>query len=457
METVKPRKGTRLHTFFLRYLFFLCIGIIILVALLIGLFMFAFSANIILPANYAETQITLAKDRIATSSSVTDEMIPDLVDYAVISNKGEFLSGTLTEKEASHAWRLKQRGETKSNARFYAFVEREQEVCILRYGLVPEYRTPVMRKYLPNPQLTVLLLFIIGVIIQATVLAVHFGRRLKRKMMGLQEAIEKIQHQNLDFHLKPSGIREIDDIALSFEQMKEALNTSLTQQWQAERARREQISALAHDLKTPLTIIRGNAELLLDTVQDEVQKEYNTYILKNTLEIEKFTKQLLDISNMEQRVGGVKTTVELASFIQQLEQQMKALALEKNIEVIVVKDKLPDVFMIEEELFYRALLNLIVNAIEHTPYNSKVTLSVQGEADVIHFTVIDSGAGFSPQDVKEATKQFYRGDPSRNTANHHGMGLYIVESIIQKHGGTLTLANDSITGGGKVIITIATS
>ncbi|WP_233732482.1 ATP-binding protein [Lysinibacillus sp. YS11] len=113
--------------------------------------------------------------------------------------------------------------------------------------------------------------------------------------------------------------------------------------------------------------------------------------------------------------------------------------------------------MIEEELFYRALLNLIVNAIEHTPYNSKVTLSVQGEADVIHFTVIDSGAGFSPQDVKEATKQFYRGDPSRNTANHHGMGLYIAESIIQKHGGTLTLANDSITGGGKVIATIATS
>ncbi|MEK4174132.1 HAMP domain-containing sensor histidine kinase [Lysinibacillus sp. FSL L8-0312] len=457
MEMIKPRKGTHLHTFFLRYLFFLCLSIILLGALLIGLFMFAFSATIILPANYAETQITLAKDRIATSSEVTDDMIPDLVDYAVISNKGEFLSGTLTEKEASHAWRLKEKGETKSNVRFYAFVEREQEVCILRYGLVPEYRSPVMRKYLPNPQLTALLLFIIGVIVQATVLAVHFGRRLKRKMLGLQEAIEKIQHQNLDFHIKPSGIREIDDIALSFEQMKEALNTSLTQQWQAERARREQISALAHDLKTPLTIIRGNAELLLDTVQDEVQKEYNTYILKNTLEIEKFTKQLMDISNMEQSVGGVKTTVELASFIQQLEQQMKALALEKNLEVSVEKDKLPDAFMIEEELFYRALLNLIVNAIEHTPHNSKVTLSVQREADIIHFTVMDSGAGFSSQDLKRATKQFYRGDPSRNAADHHGMGLYIAESIIQKHGGTLTLANDSITGGGKVIITIATS
>ncbi|WP_230874900.1 sensor histidine kinase [Lysinibacillus cavernae] len=426
-------------------------------ALVLGLFMFAFSANIILPANYAETQITLAKDRIASSMSVTADMIPDLVDYAVISNQGEFISGNLTEKEAFHAWYLMQKGETQGSTRFYAFIEREQEVCILSYHLVPEYRSAVMRKYLPNPQLMILLLFIIGVIVQVTVLAVHFGRSLKRKMMGLQEAIEKIQNQNLDFQLNPSGIREIDDIALSFEHMKEALNTSLKQQWEAERSRREQISALAHDLKTPLTIIRGNAELLLDTVQDETQREYNEYIVKNTIEIEKFTKQLMDISKVEQSVVSAKTNVDMDSFIQQLEQQMKALALEKSLEVSVESDKLPVSFMIEEELFYRALLNLIVNAVEHTPTKGKVTLSIQGETNFVHFTVIDSGAGFSSKDLKEATKQFYRGDPSRNAANHHGMGLYIAESIIQKQGGTLSLANDLITGGGKVTITIATS
>lgn len=84
-------------------------------------------------------------------------------------------------------------------------------------------------------------------------------------------------------------------------------------------------------------------------------------------------------------------------------------------------------------------------------------MSVQGENNVVHFTVTDSGTGFSPQDLKEATKQFYRGDPSRNSANHYGMGLYIAQSIIQKHGGTLTLDNDSLTGGGKVTITIVTS
>ena len=451
---MRPNKGIRLHTFFLRYLFFLSLGVILLVVLLLGLTLFALSTNIVLPANYAETQISLSRDRIASSSSVTADMIPDLVDYAVFSKEGKFLAGNLSNKEAFKAWDAMTKKHSQSITHFYSFIERENEICILRYDLVPQYRSAIMRKYLPNPQLLDILLFIIGVITIATVLAIHFGRKLKKKMFSLQEAIEKIQNQNLDFSINPTGIREIDNISFSLEQMKGALNNSLKQQWELEQARREQISALAHDLKTPLTIIRGNAELLQDTVQDETQREYNDYILKNTMEIEKFTKQLIDLSKMEQKIVSEKANVEMDAFILQLEHQMKALSLEKSLEVIVEKDNLPPSIFMDKELFYRAMLNLIVNAVEHSPIKSKVILLVQGEMNFVHFTVVDSGAGFSAKDLKEATKQFYRGDPSRNSANHHGMGLYIAQSIITKHGGTLTLENDSMSGGGKVTITI---
>jgi len=451
---MRPNKGIRLHTFFLRYLFFLSLGVILLVVLLLGLTLFALSTNIVLPANYAETQISLSRDRIASSSSVTADMIPDLVDYAVFSKEGKFLAGNLSNKEAFKAWDVMKKKHSQSITHFYSFIERENEICILRYDLVPQYRSAIMRKYLPNPQLLDILLFIIGVITIATVLAIHFGRKLKKKMFSLQEAIEKIQNQNLDFSINPTGIREIDNISFSLEQMKGALNNSLKQQWELEQARREQISALAHDLKTPLTIIRGNAELLQDTVQDETQREYNDYILKNTMEIEKFTKQLIDLSKMEQKVVSEKANVEMDAFILQLEHQMKALSLEKCLEVIVEKDNLPASIFMDKELFYRAMLNLIVNAVEHSPIKSKVILLVQGEMNFVHFIVVDSGAGFSAKDLNEATKQFYRGDPSRNSANHHGMGLYIAQSIITKHGGTLTLENDSMSGGGKVTITI---
>lgn len=451
---MRPNKGTRLHTFFLRYLFFLSLGTILLVVLLIGLTMFALSTNIVLPANYAETHISLSRDRIASSSTVTADMIPDLVDYAVFSKEGKFLAGNLSEKEAFKAWNVMRKRKTSNGSQFYSFIERENEICILRYHLVPQYRSEFLRKHLPNPQLLEFLLFIIGIVTYATVLAIHFGRSLKKKMFGLQEAIEKIQNQNLDFTINPSGIREVDEISNSLEQMREALNSSLKQQWESEQTRREQISALAHDLKTPLTIIRGNAELLQDTVQDDIQKEYNNYILKNTIEIEKFTKELIDLSKMKNNIAREKTNVKMDVFMIEVEHQMRALSLEKKLQIVVQKEMLPALIWIDEEQFYRAMINVIANAVEHTPENGKVTLIVQGAANVIQFTVTDSGYGFSPKDLNEATKQFYRGDPSRNAGNHHGMGLYIAQSIVQSHDGTLLIDNDLSAGGGKVTITI---
>ncbi|MFJ7913586.1 MULTISPECIES: sensor histidine kinase [unclassified Lysinibacillus] len=454
METIKPTKGTRLHTFFLRYLLFLSLGTILLVVILFSIFLFTFSTNIVLPANYAESQITLSKDRIASSSSVTADIIPDLVDYAVFSKDGQFLTGNLSEKEAFKAWDVMKKRETRNSSQFYSFIERENEICILRYYLVPQYRSEILRKYLPNPQLLEFLVFIIGIVAYATVLAIHFGRSLKKKMFGLQEAIEKIQNQNLDFTINHSGIREIDEISVSLEQMKEALNSSLKQQWESEQARREQISALAHDLKTPLTIIRGNAELLQDTAQDDIQREYNDYILKNTMEIEKFTKELIDLSKMERNVTREKTNVKTDAFMTDVEQQMRALSLEKRLQVDIQKEILPARIFIDEEQFYRAILNVIANAVEHTPEYGKVTLTVQVATDVIRFIVTDNGCGFSPRDLNEATKQFYRGDPSRNAGDHHGMGLYIAQSIVQRHAGTLLIDNDLLAGGGRVTISI---
>ncbi|MDM5247038.1 HAMP domain-containing sensor histidine kinase [Lysinibacillus sp. G4S2] len=454
METMKPNKGTRLHTFFLKYLLFLCIGTILFVVLLFSLFLLSFSTNIVLPANYAETQISLSRDRIASSSSITADIIPDLVDYAVFSKDGQFLAGNLSEKEAFKAWDVMKKGGTQSGSQFYSFIERENEICILRYYLVPQYRSEILRQYFPNPQLLEFLLLIIGIVSYAAVLAIHFGRSLKKKMFGLQEAIEKIQNQNLDFTINHSGIREIDEISMSLEQMKEALNSSLKQQWETEQTRREQISALAHDLKTPLTIIRGNAELLQDTVQDDMQREYNDYILKNTIVIEKFTKELIDLSKMEKNIVREKTFVKTEKFLTELDNQMKALSSEKKLHVDVQKGILPERIFIDEELFSRAILNIIVNAVEYTPINGNVFLSVEGATDIVQFIVTDSGCGFSPKDLNEATKQFYRGDPSRNAGNHHGMGLYIAQSIVQKHGGTLLIDNDLSTGGGKVTITI---
>lgn len=454
MEIMKRHKTIRLRTFFLQYLFLFCIGTLVLLALLIGLFSLGLSYGAILPANYAENQIAAVKESIASSAEVTPDMIPDTVKYAVFSSGGNFVSGNLTVEDANHAWMSIQDGEKSNIPHSYFVIQRENQVCILRYSLVPQFNSSFLRNYLPNPQILGILVFILSFLIQAAVLTSRFVKKLAQEMTGLQEATTKIQNQDLEFTIQPCGIREIDDVLASLERMKEELKASLKQQWEMEQSRREQISALAHDIKTPLTIIRGNAELLYDTAQDDAQREYNEYILKNAARIEKYTKELIDLSKLQSRIIQEVTRVETDKLLTELEEQMRALASQKSLQVFIQKEKFPEFIMIDRNLFLRAVLNVITNAAEHTPPNGSITLLVRSMQNNVCFTVTDSGCGFSPTDSKEATKQFYMGNQSRGGGNHHGMGLYIAESIIRNHGGTLTLENVKPSGGGKVTMTI---
>ncbi|WP_054941599.1 HAMP domain-containing sensor histidine kinase [Paenibacillus ihuae] len=454
MEAVKRIKTVRLRTFFLQYLLFLSTGTIMLLVVLLGLFTLAFASNTILPANYAEKEIAVFKERLASSESVSPDAVPEMLDYTVFSSQGELLAGNLNRSEAADAWEISQRGDHQ-DSHFYTTARRGQEIWIFRYSLTPQYASPSLRSYLPNPQLLGILLFIFGVLLQAALLAALFGRRLSEKMAGLQEATENIQRENLEFTVKPSGIREIDDVLASLDRMKEALHTSLKQQWELERSRREQISALAHDIKTPLTVIRGNAELLKETTQNESQQEYNGYILRSAGDIEAFVQEVIDLSSLQASTAPQQSLVSTAEFIEELELQMKALSSGKNLHPSVLKESVPEFLFIHKELFQRAIANVLSNAAEHTPQQGSITLQVRGDDDAVHFTVTDTGSGFSPADLKEAANQFYRGDQSRSSGKHHGMGLYIAKSAAQLHGGSLTLDNVSPSGGGKVTISIS--
>lgn len=447
----------RLRTFFLQYLLILSAGTILLLLLLLGLFTATFSANVILPANYAEKEIEAVKHELEAGDEDAAAVIPKLADYAIFTAEGKLLTGSLNTKDADHARELILQGKNRDSY-FYTSFRHEGELWIFRYTLTPQFASPLLRSYLPNPQLVAVLLFILGVLILAAVLAARFGRRLTQKMAGLQEATDSIRQENLAFTVRPSGIIEIDEMLVSLDQMKEALQASLKRQWELERSRREQISALAHDIKTPLTIIRGNAELLQETVQDEAQREYNEYILQSAADIEAFVQEVIDLSSQQAAPRKRKALTHLTDLMAELESQLRALSSGRDISAQVTMDNaLPERIVIDKELLQRGIINILANAVEHTPPQGKVTLDIRRDGDgAISFTVTDTGSGFSPAGLREAASQFYMGDQSRSSGKHHGMGLYIAESAAQQHGGTLTLENAAPSGGAKVTVRIKT-
>lgn len=453
---MKPSKTVRLRTFFLQYLLLLSAGTILLLILLLGVFTLAFAGEAILPANYAEKEIAVLKEQLASGSTVTPEEVPAMLDYTVFTREGKRLSGNLSPSEAAYALKTVQQGDDR-NSYYYTSVLHGQELWIFRYSITPQYASPLLRSYLPNPQLLAVLLFISGVVLQAALLAALFGRRLSEKLSGLQEATEHIQRENLEFTVKPSGIREIDEVLASLDQMKDALHASLKQQWELERSRREQISALAHDIKTPLTIIRGNAELLAETPQNTAQQEYNGYILRSAGDIEAFVQEVIDLSSLQAGSLRQESLAPAEGLIEELELQLKALASGRDLQISVQKENLPDFLFIYRELLQRGIVNVLMNAAEHTPPQGSVDLLVRSDGNSVHFIVTDTGPGFSQTGLKEAANQFYRDDQSRSSGNHHGMGLYIARSAAHQHGGSLILENASPSGGGKVTISIPIS
>ncbi len=449
------KKAVKLRTIFIRYLFVFSIITIFLMAVSAIFFSALPSYERILSANYAEKQVLAAKDKIASSKTVTSNLIPDLCKYAVYTTDGNKISGNLSLSDSKKAWKLVQNSEKGEDfSHYYLKIPRKNQVCIIQYSISTQFASAALRKFLPNPELLVGLLFCFAFLLVVFVLAYTFGKKITEKMEHLQNAAEKIQNQNLDFSIESSGIFEIDNVLFSIDKMKEALKVSLKKQWELEQTRRQQIVALAHDIKTPITIVRGNVELLIETNQTEEQKEYTKYIAESTHEMEQYVRKLIEISKAEIGYVFCNKNIDSEKYVDEINSNIKALATAKKLMVNFSVKKLPKYFSGDSDLLKRAIMNVASNAFDYSPENGAITFSVEGIEKHINFIISDGGSGFSKEALSQAKQQFYMSDSSRGSKAHYGMGLYIADSIVKQHKGEIKLMNSDITKGAQVIICI---
>lgn len=306
----------------------------------------------------------------------------------------------------------------------------------------------------PNIELaivTVYLLIIVGLIFFMPFRAV---RKIKQRGQSILEATGKIKEQDLDFNICLSGVKEIDQILEGMDDMRLALKEALETQWRLEQNRKEQISALAHDFKTPITVLKGNLDLLKGNELDGICKEYVEDAIVSLKQVETYMSQLLEMTQAERGYVLNKQKIELGKVLDEAVSIIKRMADEKEISILTEKEKGNIFVSADRTLIERIFNNLISNALDFAPQkgNVKIILTTKESNAVVSIT--DSGCGFSLNALKHGTEQFYMEDTSRGRKNHHGLGLYIVDSIIKQHNGTIQLVNDELTGGARVVIQI---
>lgn len=411
--------------------------------------------DFLFPANHTENIIRQVKPILEASSEVTKEMIPQGCRFTVFDKSFNAVKTNMNEKNLSEATLyakgyLQQSSETKR----YYFIERQDGYCVLQYYVQLSYGSDWLNDNFPKPEFFVVVIFVLGCFFSIAFITVIFAKNLKSNLDPLLEATEKIKEQDLNFDVGISKIKEFNNILLSLSDMKTELKKSLEKQWNLEQSKREQVSSLAHDIKTPLTIVKGNAELLEGTCLDDEQRGYIKFILKNANQIEQYVILLNRISKIESELSFSLNKVNTEEFILEVCSELTALAISKQIKIECLDENLPKELTLDKDLFFRCLMNVISNAVDYTPNEGLIKLCIASDNSTISFTIIDNGKGFTKEALKFATKQFYMGDMSRSSAKHFGMGLYIADSIAKKHGGELILENSSDTGGGKVTIEI---
>ena len=277
-----------------------------------------------------------------------------------------------------------------------------------------------------------------------------FAKQLKERLETLRQVTGQIAENNLDFDAAHSDVKEIEQVLVSLNRMRDALKNSLKQQWDMEQRKKEQLAALAHDIKTPLAVIRGNAELLEECGLAEEEDECNRYILQSTEELENYfitMRQLLSSKEKEQQ----KENLQLEKLQELLAEQAGLLRRMCKVELVVLKQELEGNIIVDKVSILRAWNNLLDNALEYTRKEQGIRISfeVKKRETQRYFVakVEDCGRGFSQEELRYGAEEFFRGDESRSDREHQGLGLAIAKKFAEAEGGFLLLDNSKETKG----------
>lgn len=270
-----------------------------------------------------------------------------------------------------------------------------------------------------------------------------YGLWLTRQMGKISRGIGAVSLRNYQ-KLPEKGI--FSSIYAALNKMDGEIRHSDQLKEETERARREWITNITHDLKTPLSPVKGYAELLADstTVDAQTVQEYGSIILKNADHAEKLINDLKLTYQLES--GAFPFHPEPVRLVRYLKELVIDIANDpafsnRNIEF---ECKLPEITaMIDPNLFHRAVCNLVVNALVHNPPDTTVTVSVsEVKGKGISLSVRDNGVGISKEEQAELFDRYYRGTNTKEKSEGSGLGLAIAKQIVVLHNGEITVKSE---------------
>lgn len=456
---VKRKKRLGLTALFWRYLLTTAVLAVMIFALWWITLMVLIRSGVVLPAATAEWMLTPTVEAIGNAPAFDEALIPYWYRWARFDADGTLAeSGALSESQL-RGMKNAYGGQLLSHGfpygKYHARVPlSDGSLLILQYDYSTPYSSAWAQRYLPDFQVCMAVILLLLLLSAAMATTRCYTRILKRDAALLTAATEAIASQRLDEPLEDgAGVRELSAVLETIEKLRQTLAGSLGAQWAMEEQRSREIAALAHDLKTPLTIIGGNAELLFEEELTPAQRRSAETIARSACHIGTYVEQLRMLSAQMRPGMAERGEILLSELFSQWRGDGEGLCAPKGIRFEVQEP--PEVRLrAERDALRRAVLNLMDNAVRFTPRGGTVALGARAEENMLTLTVRDTGPGFSQEALLRAGRILYTGDASRPRDGHSGIGLCYVRQVAQRHGGELYLTNTDCGASASLTVRI---
>ena len=407
--------------------------------------------------------------RLASEEDLGPEDIPTAYRYAVVDEAGEVRE---TDLEDARLDRARQAAEAAlgtapgtveitgggSGLTYAAFPLEGGGAYTLVSEYLPQWAARDLAGALPNPQNLMLVAGASGSAVALALVAHRASRVISRKMAPLAEAAGRVGAGELDFAVGSTNVREVNDVLAAMDAMRTSLAESLEARWAAERGQREQVASLAHDLKTPLTVLRANADFVAEELGDEKDADLAAAardISDGAERLDGYVRLLIEASRGSG--GAERAPMRPAELCEQVLAEAAQIARARGVTLDAATGPAvagaPEA-LLDRTALARAAANLVVNAAEHARSRVAVSCDVAGGHLVIE--VADDGPGFSPAALERGCERLFTDDSSRSSRDggrHYGLGLHAASEAASAHGGSISLAN-SPSGGAVATIAV---
>ncbi|AUA39062.1 sensor histidine kinase [Clostridioides difficile] len=304
-------------------------------------------------------------------------------------------------------------------------------------------------------QLVLPLIFFIGLLLLADI--IFYKVKLKTPIEILNKGAMEISNNNLDFCLEYNNNDELGNLCNAFEKMRSELNKNNINMWTMINDRKQLNAAFSHDLRNPLTVLKGYSNYLTKYIptgklSDEKILSTTQLMSEHINRIEYYVENMSNAQRLEDLVVS-KSMSNINKFIENLDENISIIAKQEG-KSFTLKSQINNInLFFDENIILRVVENIISNAFRYARNN--VSILIYLEQELLTFVIEDDGIGFSKESLKLALRPFYR-DKTLNDSNpHFGMGLHISKILCEKHGGSISIENNS-TNSAKITAKFST-